>query len=485
MLSEATAAIVDIVYEIEQRSPRYFDRYPLNIPSKDKFSVPVLSAVTVARFISTAVETRSERSCVLIAEDSISAEEIIRRVPARWGFNAFAVAPATDTVSSLLSDVLEAISSKYGMDRQITQPSSDSNLEIQRLKSDSTDGEALADQFLNTYENRRVQARRSLRDLPGLTTHTTADGEVSYHILGHGTQTLFLMGAFGLSSNFWQMLAATLGQHCKVVLLESIRSEPKVASISDTYYSSAEHIQNLVHAVKAVMAQEQLESVHFVTWCSGGKLGIELTRALPDAVGSLTMIAPSFAGLEGYAGSDSVYERTLHTMCKMVHKTPAMAASMAANMMKIMDKNDSDLERFSSSQKDAVEVLSLADAHHLSNLYEPFLSPENLQEFSKQLVQFRAHDIAPALAAADRKVPWMLINGSLDIATSISRSIAICQQRGNTLMYIIRGTGHYLLHQQHHIVATLIRGFVSGAPRTELPLFNPRVSLGEANEIRS
>jgi pimeloyl-ACP methyl ester carboxylesterase len=271
------------------------------------------------------------------------------------------------------------------------------------------------------------------------------------------------------------MLACELGRDHRVVVLE--RPGAAHGAIPATYYADTDYLAAWLADCRAVLAAEQIDSCHVASWCSGAKFALELAHACPGTVRSLSLLAPSFAGMEGFAGRDSAYEQSLHTMCKVVDKMPKTAATMAATMLQMMEKNSRDLERFDPLRKDAVDILELADAHHQPALYQPFAGAAQLVDFSRQLMQFRSHDVRHLLTDAKLRVPVLLVTGSCDTTTSNERAKDLCRRLAGVAGFEIDGASHYLIHQEYALVAALLRGFLRDGLEMQCDRFHIQRSL--------
>jgi pimeloyl-ACP methyl ester carboxylesterase len=309
--------------------------------------------------------------------------------------------------------------------------------------------------------------------LPGLKVKQTAQPALRYFSYGTGPDALLIVNAFGLSLDFWQVLAGSLQDRFTLFALDKRDAADDETCISRTYYSADNYADDYVADVAEVLRSAGIDRCHVVSWCSGAKLAIELADAIPGSIRSLSLIAPSFAGIESPQGCDSAYEKNLHTMCRIVRQMPKSAGNMASSMTAIMHKSSNDLDRFHRNAKDAVDVFELPDAHHLPLLYRPFSSAQNMVAFSQQLMHFRAHDITPRLGKQTLQVPVMLVTGRTDTTTSASRAKDICGRLPHIVGFEIEGSSHYLIHQNYRIVADLLRAFATDG--MDMAYSNPRV----------
>lgn len=296
--------------------------------------------------------------------------------------------------------------------------------------------------------------------LPGVQRRSAPDGQVHYLRAGHGPEALLLVNAFGLTLDVWHALARALLPRFTLLVIDDDPPSPELPRV---YYDRADSLPRFLHGVRAALAAEGLARCHVASWCSGGKFALELARALPDSIASLALFAPSFAGIEGTAGADSAFEASLHTMCTLVERMPQSADSMARSMLALMKKNDSAHDPLASP-------FERADQATLHWLHAPYASAAHMLAYSRQLLQFRAHQ--PTLDAARLTLPVMLVTGQRDGATCSLRARDICRRVCAPVEFELQHAGHYFIHQNSALVAQLLQAFV--AEGTEVAAPHPR-----------
>jgi pimeloyl-ACP methyl ester carboxylesterase len=469
--------LLDTIHAIARRADQYFSRYRLQLVGDGGITLHLFQAAPLA--------------CALLAQETLpfgspqlwhgaqaySAYDLLSRIAAvcqhKILFGSAKTALGLDRVSASLAQELSVSAKSF---RSITA-TPDDGLHAVPQAAGVPDLDGLIASLEHAAQARNVAMQRKFAELPGVTPNSTSRPGLRYFRYGQGEQVLLIVNAFGLGLDFWQMIAATLGQEYTVLALESTHHTTVQTTISELYYNSDPYLQDYLNDIDAIIAAitaaEGIEQFHLLSWCSGAKLAMELVCAKPQAVKSLCMITPSFAGMEGVAGNDSGYEKNLHTMCKLVNQMPKTAPNMANSMMAIMKKSAHDLERFQKVSKDAVDILGLVDEVHLPLLYEAFSNGDNLIAYSRQLVRFRAHDIRPCLGNPAMQLPVMLVTGNADATTSSERAKDICKQLPNVLGFELQGGSHYLLHQNFQLVAALLSGFIRHGLTLELP--DPRL----------
>lgn len=479
LVDQAIGAIVDV----RRRAPSYFSRYPVRLPLADDTAVHVMSAEQAAEFIAGARSDVTATRHWVCGRQTVKISEWLERIAAATGTDvrpAETTSDPPDAVSALITENIQRIARLCNAPREIAGAGRSAAFTVHELTAPDVDRSACIQHVLDVREKESRLMRQRFTALSGMQRHQLDGSGMYYYRYGNGADVLLLINAFGLSLDFWQMLAATLGTDCKLIALD----KTDAAGISQTSYSTENYAADYVAAAAAALRSENAARCHVASWCSGAKLAIELAHALRSSVRSLSLIAPSFAGMEGFSGCDSAYEKNLHTMCKIVSQTPRAAGGMASAMTAMLQKNSADLDRFRRGGANAVDVFELPDDAHLPLLYQPFADAGNMIEFSKQLLHFRAHDVTPRLSSEALTLPILLVTGDSDTTTSAPRAQDICDRLSNVVSFTLRGGSHYLIHQNYRVVADLLTRFMQQGlsmhythPRVERRLQRPMVQM--------
>jgi pimeloyl-ACP methyl ester carboxylesterase len=278
----------------------------------------------------------------------------------------------------------------------------------------------------------------------GLQRRQTIDGQAHYLRCGEGDTAVLLVNAFGLSMDVWHDLVALLSPRFTVLVVDEDAPPIERGGVPRTTYASPDSLQRFERAARSILASEGRASCHVASWCSGAKFAIELARAWPEGIASLMLFAPSFAGAEGGAGADSAYETNLNTMCTLVDRMPRSAESMARSMTALMAK---------SATADEAATLPWVRA--------PFASAANMVEYSRQLLNFRAHQLGPNPGGEPLPLPVLLVTAERDHTTSSERAAAICNDVARPVHFDLQAAGHYFIHQDSRLVAQLMHEFVA------------------------
>jgi pimeloyl-ACP methyl ester carboxylesterase len=268
----------------------------------------------------------------------------------------------------------------------------------------------------------------------------TIDGHAHYLRCGDGSTALLLVNAFGLSLDIWHGAVASLSRRFTVLVVDEDAPPGERGSVPRTSYASPDSLQRFQRAARAILASEGRSSCHVASWCSGAKFAIELARNWPEGVASLMLFAPSFAGADDGVGADSTYETNLNTMCKLVDRLPQSAESMARSMRALMTRNADDT---------------------LPWVREPFASAANMLEYSRQLLNFRAHRLGTNPGGEPLSLPVLLVTAEHDDTTSSERATAICHELARPVHFELRAADHYFIHRDSGLIADLMQEFIA------------------------
>lgn len=443
--------ILQTLHGVKKRSRDYFQQYPTWVNAAGLSFFNVVRMSDCVRALRESLD--GDVSDRLIAGTPVKIETVLRAISVLADRQICLArepqAALSEPVSCLIHDVLARLSGTA------LDPASTSEMQITACPMDEA-------HFTEVITARTPLVRSSCRNVDdALARPITLPSGLKYYSQGTGQHTVLIINAFGLSIDFWREFIQSSDTRFKFLIIE--KKQPcSDSSLEQGYYTSDDFMSTLIKEVEAVMDVERAADFHIASWCAGGKLALGLASALPGRVRSLTFVTPSFAGMAGFAGADTTYERNLHMMSTMVTKSPQLAGSAAKSMMAAIAKSESDPTRFSPERKDRVNVLSLPDEMHKVMLYAPFATAENMLEYSHQVIRFRNHDITLALDdAAVLNLPVLVVTGAADTNTSTERTIDVFAKFANIVNVDLNDGSHFLLHQKSDIIAQLFDEFTT------------------------
>ncbi|MFL6665324.1 MAG: alpha/beta fold hydrolase [Rhizobacter sp.] len=477
-LDHLVAAIGELIFEARRRADDHFGRAPLTLPDEAEGAIHLLPAGAVAEFLASRAHALPPGAHLLYAMPVCSRRALVRAVAeaAQIATRDATGAMPVDAVGELLQLELNHACHHHQLGRDAELAArSDADVQLHAIGArDSVDWQ----QRTQAIVQAQLAAHRALQlpvftRLPGLQWRQAGDDQVPYLRCGHADQALLLVNAFGLTLDVWHDLARRLSSQFRVLVIDEAVAAHDQRSLSPTYYDDADALPRYLAAVRAVLQAEGLAACHVAGWCSGAKYAIELARSMPESVASLSLFAPSFAGAQEPEGADSAFETNLHTMCKLVERMPQAAANMASSLMAMTAKAGGAAPAPREDPLGAA-VYALADRQTLPWQQAPFSSSGHMVAYSRQLLNFRAHQISLPPAAARLEPPVLLVTGQMDTTTCNRRAQAICARLCSPLHFELQRAGHYFIQQNSALISRLLDAFVRHGMHTESP--HPRLA---------
>ncbi|MBP0624099.1 alpha/beta fold hydrolase [Cupriavidus consociatus] len=468
-LDKAIRRLTETLNEVRRRRADYFASVPLALPADDAGEIRHVDTMAFAAFPTGAARTLPPGDHVVHGTPVCSWRALIAAVADAAGIPVRDIG-TTDAVSELMLQDLRHLDAE----QRGTHATEAATLGEIRLPQDSAlDWRARVNALVAASE--AVLARGdvpSFESLPGLQRCTTADGS-AYYRCGNGGDgrsgsALLLVNAFGMTLDVWHDLVRHVSAYMTILVPADDDGPGMPSGVPQTYYATPDAHTIFLHRFGAILRAEGRVSCHVASWCGGAKLALELAHARPEAIASLALLAPSFAGARSDAGADSSFEVSLNTMCQLVARMPQAAQSMAKSMVSLLQRNDA-----ASPEPDGAAIFERMDAATQHWLHAPFLSPENMVAYSRQLLNFRTHGL-DHLPAGGLEMPLMLVTGERDTMTCASKARDICGRLREPLHFEMRQASHYFIHQNSELVAALLLAFVRDGTGTAPP--HPRLA---------
>ncbi len=474
-------ALAELVFEARRRDDAHFDRVALTLPDEADGAIHLLHADAVADLLALRCDELPSGATVLYGLPLCTKRELVRAIAQATGV------PVRDATGALPMDAvgeLVRLELQQGCEREALGREAelvartDRDVSLHALAAVAAiDWRARVQAVVAPLKaaHDALQAPR-FDALPGLARHVAADGATHYLRHGDGAVALLLVNAFGLPLDVWHDLARRMPASVRVLALcAGPASAEGSGDAADPYYGAPDAPARFVRAVQAVLASESLAHCHVASWCGGAKYALELARRIPDAVSSLALLAPSFAGEqvdagEGGAGGDSPYETSLATMCRVVDRTPGAAGGMARSMQAMLARGAQARPAVAAAaDEDAAgtALFALHDRVTTPWLHAPFESAHSMVAYSRQLLGFRAHRVAQRPDEPALEMPMMLVTGELDATTNNQRARALLASCGAMAHFELQRAGHYFVHQNSALAATLLLDFLHRGTHTE------------------
>jgi pimeloyl-ACP methyl ester carboxylesterase len=166
---------------------------------------------------------------------------------------------------------------------------------------------------------------------------------------------------------------------------------------------------------------------------------------------------------------DSPYEQNLESLCRMLVRKPAMAASVRKTFQQREEESETELLEGSDTEQMSLSVLSLITSDLKSYVLAPFRTEETTVNYAHQLMDFWSHDARSK--AAEVQIPVLLMGTEHDqVATPASSQMA-AELFPKARHVHVGGATHYCLYDRPDFVAGLLKRFFDES--TGLPVAEP------------
>ena len=270
---------------------------------------------------------------------------------------------------------------------------------------------------------------------------------VYYEVYGSGEPNVLLLPTWSVvHSRHWKMQIPYLARHCRVVAFDGRgngRSDrPQDAAAYDEREFAADAL--------AVMDETATERAMIVGFSLGAQRGLLLAAEHPDRVDGAVFVGPAFTG-----GGEPLPERTVYDFDTEHDTDEGWAKHNRFHWLR--DYRDW-VEFFMSKMftephstkpiEDAVGWGLETDAETMIATQEgPGLTPEEMRALCTRV-----------------RCPVLVIHGSDDAITSVTRGAALAEQTGGELV-VLEGSGHAPHIRDPVKVNLLLREFVAPPPR--------------------
>jgi|GEM_PF-1639722 len=271
----------------------------------------------------------------------------------------------------------------------------------------------------------------------------------------NNSQTLVIINAFGQSLSFWDRIIGNLLQQFHVIIWQSRGTTSKSGGL-DSALPLLEHVNDL----KRIVDAEDVKSFHVLGWCTGPKLALEFQSRYPKQVKSMTFLTGAFKGTAGTQSADTLYEKSMEPLCRLVAANPEVAGSLLEYLKAVLTGKSIAFgtDSLSDSKRYVSDVLSLINKNLKPLVIEPFLNEKSVVCYARQLLDFWSYDISDL--AKNVRIPTLFITSELDTIASSASSDAVHQLIPNSIYVEIQGATHYPHYEQPELLLDLLSFFI-------------------------
>jgi thioester reductase-like protein len=314
------------------------------------------------------------------------------------------------------------------------------------------------------YMNARRKQKRHLRSVTQRLEPRTMRREgaepMRYYAGGKGETTLVILNAYGQSLAFWDWAVSELSERYRVLIWQARGTKSHGGGVSRVH-PVREHVADMA----AILDEEQVETCAVVGWCTGPKLAFEFCRRHPGRASSVVSLSGCFKDWAGGEALYTDYERHMEQLCRMIDDGPEVAGALTGVLKGVLTGRVKTSPRGAGEPADhntlVKDVLRLVSDGIKPLVIEPFLTPESIISYARQLLQFWGHDVTVALRAT--AVPVLFVGGEMDNIASPEMSRRAASLVPGAFYAEVRGGSHYLQYDSHRLVCDLIDAFLREA----------------------
>jgi pimeloyl-ACP methyl ester carboxylesterase len=444
--------------EVEERSPQYFDFQALRCLAPENAAVNLISAPHAAELLLRISERPAtlDSDFGIVSPPNTEFADLCERLGLAYGLGLL---PAHDTAE------LNAVDRSFherveGFYRYLAGRSvAVSNSEVYRAAGISPENLAFAeDEQITLFESirraqdellhaRKQHAEELPRRLIGKTI-AASRGDLNYYVGGETGPAVVVLNALGQGLEYWYRLLDNLIGNHRVIIWE-----PRGTTAPPPPFGLADQVSDL----DLILQHEAVKSCHLVGWCTGPKVAINFYLSQPAIVRSMVFLNITLK-CDGSPGElDSPYEQNIESLCRILVRKPAMAATVMKTFQSRFEAGPDDALDSSDGQQVGISVLSQMNVNLRSYVLAPFKTEETTVNYAHQLIDFWSCDVRPIVAQV--KAPVLLISAEYDQVATPDASREASRLFPNARHLHVKGATHYCLYDRAEFVADLLTSF--------------------------
>ena len=298
------------------------------------------------------------------------------------------------------------------------------------------------------------------------TTHDNLD--LSYYVAGAGDDVLMIANVPGLNLRFWFPLMEILSDRFRLIGFE-YRGFPE-----NTQLLSPEQLSfdNILRDVETILSAQNVESVHWLSWCAGGLLARAFTERYPDRTLSLVdLSSPLGASPKDAILPTAPFYVRLSEIRELVERSPAIAERICLMMRELGDVPSAEFfETLRPDDPELQPVLQMVDlleseSSHSNLTFHQIDTPIGLRNYLNLTHSFENYrgDLQAWL-----KKPLLLLNGENDgflgrpFVGELGWPISLSEIR-------VPDASHFLVMERPEVVAGHIATWLAGGQHEVRP----------------
>ncbi len=441
-------ALDEVIAEIQERSPEYFDFQALRILAPKNASlnlVPMDHAVRLMLDLVTQDKIPDSPCCIVSAEE-IPVPDFCELLGEVYGVSMLSVEDEGE---------LNAIDRLLGHQWSGTE-SAWRGAPVARYQSSAAAGLAMGRDLqaalLSSIREKQKQARTArdkrvsaLSEKMQKRAIPRNGSDLTYYVAGTQGEHILVLNALGQPLDYWVRIIDVWMRRYRVILWETrgLSSEKEALRLGD-------HVDD----IDAILRQEQIDSCHLVGWCTGPQAAVEFYARQPGPVLDMVFLSCAFK-IAGHPELETAYGKNLESLCQIMIDKPAMTGSIrrALSVTPAIDINLEDDD----TQSLAIQVLSLANVHLRNSVFAPFRTETSTFNYAGQILDLSAHHTLEH--AAKVQVPILVLGCELDQVAVAAKSILVANLFSRTRHVELPGATHYSFYDRPELVASLVESF--------------------------
>jgi pimeloyl-ACP methyl ester carboxylesterase len=321
----------------------------------------------------------------------------------------------------------------------------------------------LLQRIFQRHQEARAASRTRAAGLLGTLASRTlerAGSTLSYRVGGSGGTAVVVLNALGQGLHYWSRLMDLLVPNHRVVLWE-----PRGTDVGPHPFKLRDQVDDL----EALLEKEGIQRCHLVGWCTGPKVAVEFYLRRPAAVASMVFLNGTFKCVGSPKELDTAYERNFESLCGILDRRPAMAASILKSLQLSMGGADgSDLLGEPDSEELAASVLALMNRDLRTHVLAPLRNESVVVNYARQLIDFWSYDTRKS--AGQVRVPVLLISAEHDGVASPEMSQMMAKLLPDARHVHVQGATHYCLYDRPGFIAGHLEAFFQASGGGAAPL---------------
>ncbi|MBZ5523787.1 MAG: alpha/beta hydrolase [Acidobacteriia bacterium] len=449
------AALDDVIGEVQERLPEYFDFQALRLLARQDAVVnliPMDRAVDI--MLRLAQQEGALGSCHSIGSpQNMPVKNLCRMLGKIYGANLTMVTDAQQLngIDRLLAQRFSAQGAAFGQSATTAFLESLGRAGV-APESVTLDDKAWQKLFKAIREKQKSdRAARNARavELSKKLAPRTIDRKgdpLTYFVAGTEGDYVLILNALGQGLDFWYRLIDQLMRRHRVIIWETRGLEWDTGALK-----LSDHVED----IHAILQQEQVAACHLVGWCTGPQAAAEFYFRWPEAVLSMVFLNSAFR-LSDHLDLETIYANNLVKLCNTLRDHPEMAPSVMrslsappANDINLMDETD--------SHNTAKQVLTLTNVDLRTKVLAPYRTVKTTLNYSRQILDLISNPTVDQAARVDPSILIMSCEFDLVAAPAKSREAALRFPRNKLVE--LPGATHYSIYDRTEMVATMLLRF--------------------------